>query len=150
MYRRPRRRSPICTYKGGFLRMLARGLDNDATSLAARTSRCTMFNYVATDSHYVQDCLTIPSAARFGKAPVENMGCGRRCYVLWMPTCDRGPGRGYLSGTLGTSELGFKTEWIFVPKQSLDIHDRCAREWSHVGSQLASCVLCTFILVGCL
>ena len=67
----------------GFLQALVRGLDNDEAHFGKPTG--VRFTYLAvgavhSDNHEapILPSLTVPTSARFGRAVVESIGCGRR------------------------------------------------------------------------
>ncbi|KAI1786748.1 NAD(P)-binding protein [Ganoderma leucocontextum] len=76
-------RLPIYAASKGFLQALTRGLDNDERFFGVPTG--VSFTYLAvgavhSDNHDapILPSLTVPTSARFGRAVVESIGCGRR------------------------------------------------------------------------
>jgi len=81
-------RLPVYGASKAFLRALARGLDNDERVWDAPTG--VRFVYlsvgeVQSNSQRCEETLVSPSSARFAKALVAKIGCGKRAYAPWMP-----------------------------------------------------------------
>ena len=76
-------RLPLYAASKGFLQSLTRGLDNDEQFFGKPTG--VRFTYLAvgavhSDNHDapMPPSLTVPTSARFARAVVETVGCGRR------------------------------------------------------------------------